>query len=634
MVERSSRAWYKPNMRSRYSLLILLAVTYCGPPPHPVHPHTSPDEALTPELLSRLSLPPTKASREALNLLKQIADQGSCQAAWLRGQYLIDLFDAARLLPQDLPYAQLGLSVLWSSIGLAGEPARGRLATRQVLVSLTDVLSSVPEDCPQRAMVNTANRLLDTDQERRTTTREALAVVMKYKEIAYSKAPLAPNALLRLVDWCAKAFRLAAGGESAQMHVRLNQCLYPLFDADPTPYFEADAAKRPPDPPWPILRAALDKLRSQLLGTRLRKVAEQLQKTDSTFFELAAASLPTPLNLGLLTPPRDTGGVPWDRTPLVLVSDRGYVVGGLAVLEEDAEGLVKAVAKRLHNDRRGRLTVVASPSSPASRIIAVARAASRAGAHTLELGIARRVADQPSAGDVQAAIFDKQPVLRLEGIPVFVGMFASSAVPNPARDQPRGMAYDPRTATSKLALILGRGGLRIRSRDGSLSPFRFEDLSARIKTLRKAYPFDRSLVLAPDPSALYSELVGVASRARTDGLPGLALSTPGRLETPPERDLAPVLRLLATASIAFEPLLSRSWPDLARRCYLETLRGFVQGSKKPPEGTLKLRTGPRGTRLVGGTLRHVDLRRCMTTALAKKATSKPATVSVSFKVGL
>jgi hypothetical protein len=569
----------------RFITILLALAVGCGPPVK--GPDTGPvgaSDEVPPAVAAKLVIPPTAETSRALETLGRAA---GCRAAWVKVRYLLDLFDAVRLLPRDTSIGEPGLALLWKGLDLPNEPARGRDATRRVIEGLRNQLALERLSICAKEHVKTAVALLQADEAPRGSTAEALRVAVAYKRIARSGSPLSPNAQLRLIDWCAKAFQLAAGGDPHKQHGRINQCLFPLYPADPTPYFQLDPAARPPDPPWPVLRSALERATRELQRGRLKELGTRMASHQARFFEAAAGLLPAPLDLSSFKLTRSTHGIAWDRTPVVVVSSRGYLVGGRAVLAEDAEGLVQAIAKRLHNDQRRQITLVAAPDCEAQRILDLGRAARKAGARLMTLGVTRKVAGPPPRGDVQFTIFGQRPVLRLEGIPIDLALLSTAAPRGYSRDLPRGVGYDPRTAKSELAAVIDRSGVRISSKDGRLAPVKLPGVQAQLKSLKGVYANDRSLVLAPGRGALLAELVAVAAAARKANgqplFPGVALATPSRINAPAQ-DLRPTLRLFSMVRVKLEPILDQSWPGRVRTCYQETLRGYVEGTKPPPEG--------------------------------------------------
>ncbi len=601
--------------------------------------------APVPASLTRaLVIPPVDGSAPALERLEADARGGHCEAAWLRIQYLVDLLDTARLHASSAAGEESAKKsplsrahpLLWKALKLSGDPGRGRLATRQTLDALAAQIEAATKKCAGlKDRLADARSLLEADRAQRQQVADALRSAVAYKKIARSGSPLAPNARLRLADWCLSAFRLAAGGMPALQHTRINQCLLPLFDADPTAYFEMDPQKRPPDPPWPVLRRGLDARLAGLDRSRLGALVADVTTRSKAFFSRAAPTLPTPLDLSRFHAPTSDLGAPWDRTPVVLATPQGFYVGGRAVLSDDDEGLQKAVAARLVGDRRGRITLVTSADTPAAVVGFVGRAARLAGARTLGLGVMTRVAAKAPAGDVQSSVFGKSPVFRLQEIPISLLLLSARASRPLARDRPRGMDYDPAAAKNSLLLSVNRGTFGVASKHGVLPPVRYKDLLSTLRTLRQAYPDDTSLVLAPGAGATYGELVAAAGIARRDGgqplFPGLALASRGHAQ-PSEEDLTPLLRLLSLASVTVAPPLTRALPLLLRRCYLDTLRGLKK-KQKVPHGTLVLKERRGKLHPAGGTIKHRALRACIKRDVLSTQTAAAGTrVTATFEV--
>ena len=618
------------------AVLGALCCACTGPAVRPRPPGPTPVSAA---LKATLKIPPVKGAAAALEQLR--AQAGHCEATWLRIQYLLDLLDAARLraagggvsAPPGAAHA-----LLWKALALPGEPGRGRLATGQVIQALQAQLRGADSACREnRANMADAHALLGADLAPRTDAAEALRLVVVYKKIARSGSPLSPNARLRLVDWCLSAFRLASGGAPALQHARINQCLFPLYDADPGPYFAAEPAARPPDPPWNVLQRALQAELALLVKGRLGSLAAAIARDAEAFFGRAAATLPTPLNLRLFLPPRDDRGLPWDRTPIVLYTSQGYYVGGRAVLPDDKQGLQQAIAERLRGDRRGRVTLVAAADDPATMVSHVGRAARLAGARTLALATVKQVALKAPAGDVQSAVFGDRPVDRLQEVPLSLLLLSARASTPLARDRPRGQEYNAAAAKNALGVRLSRGSYQVFSRHGVLPPVHHARLQQTLQALRKGYPDDTSLVLVPGAGASYQDLAEAAGMARRyDGqplFPGLALSSPGRT-APSEGDLSPLLRILTAATVAVSPAHSRALPLLLRRCYLDTLRAAWGKKKKYPQGKLVLAERKGKLRIAGGKLRHGVLRKCIKQDVLTSTTA-PAGIrlDVAFRIG-
>jgi hypothetical protein len=583
-----------------------------------------------------LSLPPTEATLVALEALRRTEGAAACAAQETRLHYLLDLFDFARLAPRT-GEATPGHAELWRALALPGLPGRGPLATRMVLERIGRARATTRSACGGRStLVAASDQLLELDGRPRRTLDAMRAVARAYKRIAAGAGPLAANAELRLLDWCSKAIRLAAGGDPAAQPARINQCLLTLWDADPTPYFDPRPALRPTDPPWTLLADRLGTRRARLAGepaaARLRPLVRALAEDDQRFRELAAPILPTPLDLSKLPLPRSTAGAPWDRTPLVLLSERGALVGGRAILAEAEDAaLESAIAVRLHNDRRGRVCLAAAASASVARVLEVARAARRAGASILELAVVREVARRAPPGDVQATLFGSRPVLRLEALPVSLALYSAVSAGGRGRDQPLGITFDRDSAPSELALILGRTEVTAVSRDGVLAPRPRAELDALLATLRRAYPEDRSLLLGLEASLSHGELLRVleVTLRAPHGFAAAAIAASGMVPRG-EGDLGATLRTLEALRIAIEPAALRATlaPRL-RRCYLD-----ARLEARKAEGELVLRASEKGARTIGGSLRSArKLRGCVEASLAGAGLERGARVEVRFSLG-
>lgn len=625
-------------MHPRLLLCLLPFLVAC---PHGPAPTTGTGtQPGTQEVLAALTLPPRPDTSAALAALARAASEGSCPSAEARARYLLDLFDVVRLLPDLAASDQARLAsthaLLWESLSLPGEPARGRLATRLVLEGLhLAATGAAASACRSASAAPQMIELLDADQASRRDPRDALRLAVVYKRLARSDSVFRDNARLRLADWCWQAFKLAAGGEAALQHARLNQCLFALYDADPSPYFEADPHKRPMDPPWTLLRDQLLASLDTLSTGRLAVLGEALKRSAGSFLDQAAPSLPLPLDLGRLSLALATWSQPWDRTPLARIGDKGFLVDGIACLHDQEDCVQRAIARRLEGDRRGRLTLLAPPDSRADEILPFARDARLAGASILELALSRQIADQAPEGDVQRAIFGQGPLFRLETLPFSLLPLAARAAASPSRDTPRGLGYAPENAPNQLSMRIRRDGLILSSLHGTLPVISVKDLAATLLTLRLVYPEDSAMVLVPLPGSLVSDLVSAASTAlrheNQSLFPGLALGPSGLPQ--PEADLSPRLRLLSAAHVTVTPDASRTLAEGLRRCYLRVLGPAVDQKGPHPAGTLlvQVQTG-KPPRAVGGTLRTGPLRTCALDQLTRLTSSPSNRYSIVFQI--
>jgi hypothetical protein len=620
-------------MRRASPVLALLSLLLLG------CPRTGPtgtDPGLAVDQLVRrdLGFPPSRRALEALEELRRLGGTGpvACPAASARASFLLDLFDFVRLSPREDERPARGHAELWSALGLAGAPSRGPLATAQVLQGIERALREARVACGGRApLIAEAEELLAVDRRPRRSLAEMIAVARDYARLGL----VSTNSELRLHDWCSKAIRLAAGGDPAPQRARINQCLLTLWGTDPHPYFEASPAARPTDPPWTTVATRLAEKRRALAerAGRLRGLVLALLADDARFLELAAPVLPTPLDLARTALPRSSAGEPWDRTPLVLLTDRGALVGGRAVLADaEASVLAGAIAARLHNDRRGRVCLAAPSGTSADRVLEVARAARRAGATILELGVVRTIALRAPDGDIQATIFGRaRPVQRLETIPVSLALYST---PNPGgsgRDRPLGLTFDRAAAPNELALILGRAGITAVSRDGALPVRPRAELADLLATLRRTCPDDTSLVLGVESSLTLDTLIQAIEIARrpASGYLGVAIAASGMVPRG-DGDLAAVIRTLGALRIQTIPAQPEAVTAALRGCYLEELRARTS-AETPLAGELVLQLGARGLRATGGGLgRHQRLRACLEAALAKREPATATRLTIRF----
>ncbi len=347
---------------------------------------------------------------------------------------------------------------------------------------------------------------------------------------------------------------------------------------------------------------------------------------------MATSRLPTDVSLGRFPLPISSAGVAWDRTPIVHITRRGFLIGGKAILAEDSEDLEHAIARRLHNDRRGRVTITAESSAGMGMITTAARAARRAGASVLELGVMQRVASSSPAGDVQATIFPGRAVFRLEVLPLSLLLFSTQAPLTPTREHPHGMGDDPRNAENELAIRFSGSALSISSRHGILSSISASSLRATLATLHRYYPEDASLILIPDPTATYRDLIQIVERLwrrrSADMSFGLALSTAGRLP-PPEADLHALFKLWERARVVATPDPSPKTRAALLTCYRRSL-GAIAPGETSPQGTLLLRQHRRGFRRAGGTLKDTLLRDCTVSLFAATPHPHHRAIKITF----
>lgn len=586
--------------------------------------------------LPPLDLPPTAQTQARLLRWQR---QATCAARWQRARTLLDLHDVElflrgesdRVSEVQRQLRQQIAAFLRRALGL-DETAIAEAARRTALRGL---LAPLPSGCPaQAARARQALALLKADetiaeQGRPTKPKAALRLAIAYKQVLLEESELAANARLRLVDWCADATRDAVRAPPPRQQAALNQCLFALFDADPSPYFEADAARRPPDPPWTILLSTLEGELRQLEKSRFRKVAELQRSFDADYFLTAKAELPVAVDYQRLALPASVQGLPHDRTPVVTVTPQGFLVDNLLVPLGAEDQLRAALVRRLRGDRRASLTVVARPDTSLYGLFELGRAARRLKVATLLIGVRRKVADAAPRGDVQARLA-RGAVWRLEGLPLSIRLL-SIHPGEPSRDRPRQLLFDPRSVQARVALGFGPHGARVSSNDGRSPRWPgLPELKLRrwLHRLRAVYPRESALLLAPARRATFAQLVRLISVARYDQrqplFPSLALTTKSSI-VPPPGDLGRFIEAWLAARVRVAPAGAGDSTALLR-CYRAALRAAQRRAEALPAGVLRLSAGRRWpSKMLGDPL----LARCTAAALGKRTRRSPA-LELSF----
>ena len=567
-----------------------------------------------PRALASLVLPPTPATSGVLQRLDLGARRGKCEFAARHLRYLIDLLDYVRIVElPGLTEKRTGHALLWRALSLGDQPSRGRSATKEVMTALGKRIALGKSRC-SHSIFREAEILIHADTAARRTARDRLAATLAYKRIILSTAPagtkatvnLQANAQLRLIDWCYQAFRLAAGGEPSRQARRINQCLYPLFEADPAPYFQPKAVDRPPDPPWAFLRDTLLARLDSLKEGRLQGIAAPWLRSVRTFFSMVAAELPSTARQGrfdllqISAKQSKSSFRVWDRHPILAIDRHGFAIDNIAVIDGDDVGLASALKRRLYNDPRGKITVLAPPNTLSERLIRLAKPFRNAGVNTLYLALLQPVATKAPAGDVHAGLSPKGPVLRLAGIPLSLALFPSRRSLR-WRGNIRGLDYSWADNRAQLKISISSKGLTISTKHGMMHIDEAK-LAASICSLRKAYPADQGVILAVTDGTPISRLTQIAMKTRVAlhqcGFLALAFARQPRGDGDSETtDLSPLLPLLSSANVTkISPTgpSATHTPDLAplKRCYRATLiRRSAAGKGPLLRGTIKLQLG-------------------------------------------
>ncbi len=584
-----------------------------------------------------IPLPPTASTQAQL---KRWASSGRCAATWRRASLLLDYYDATRFLDgeadrvsrQQRKLGEAIAKVLDASLGLGeGAEASARRA------ALDRIFATVKAPCPHVEDAERARTLLRADGMPRDNHAQRLAVAIAIKQVALQGGRLATNARLRLADACADALRDAARADPPAQQAEANRCLYALYEADPAPYFASDAALRPPDPPWTLLRDDLDRALRRLEGSRLGKLASLQRAFDRAFFLTAKAELPSPLALSRLSLPQSRQGLPHERTPIITLTPRGVLVDGLIVPSGQRKQLRDALSRRLKGDTRATLTVVAPPETSLGGLFELGRAARRLQVATLLLGVRRRIADAAPEGDVQARIGGAgEPVWRLEGIPISIRLL-SIHPGEPSRDRPRRLLYDPRSVQARLALTYDPArGVVVSSRDGRLpllpSTASRKQLQDDLTFLRGLYPHEAALIVAPTRTTTYAQMLQLVQRLRFRGrrplFPSVALASFHSVASP-ARDLRRYARWTRGAKVMVAPATALPTVALSslRACYLSALRAAHREDRAAPTGQIQLGSR-RARRAWSKVLNDKPLVTCLEGALPQK----PPKATLTFAV--
>lgn len=469
-----------------------------------------------------ITIPP--GPRE-LSILRRGQERRDCAGRREAARLLFDLHDVWRSLRgehDELSREQRRVGKAVDALLRAELGVEALAPDAELVRRLRQRVGALPQSCPKRATKSwaaAALRLMALEQPEAAEGITAFRWATDLRRRVIAGGPLADNARLRLLRACARTFRHALREPPQRQRRVLSRCLYALYEADPAPYFAADPALRAPLPPWSLLR---DKARSQwkaLESSRLAALAKLQRRADQAFFKRGGALLPAAVDLARLKLPISARGRPHDGSPVVTALAEIFLVDGLLVERGDAQGLRRAIRKRLRGDQRGALTVVMPAGSPAGAIYELGRAAQREKVHTLLLGVRRLVATKTVPGDVQATMAGKGPVYRLEGIPVSVRLLALRPG-DTDRDRPRALLYDPLAAQARLALVCTAKSWRLESRYGAMQALRAGDIQGlrrQLLRLQRVFPDEGGLILAAAHGLSFAQLVEVVEHVRYRG---------------------------------------------------------------------------------------------------------------------
>ena len=497
----------------------------------------------------------------------------------VRVQYLVDLFEAARLLEDGT-----ARSALWKALDLH-VPERGEAATRAVLQRLA-------EDA-KRAGRPALARLLRVDLAELEGQKTPFELAMERRQVAsQSGDPAAGTALLDLFASCARALYDATQAQASQRAAIANHCLYALTTRDPAPYFAATASARPLDPPWRLYWEGLEALlgRARTAAPRLERLLDALDRWEKALrrqVELEGLEPPDPEELApkLLAGP--SGLLPYDRAAWVVV-DGDLVVRGAArytlrdhEMAEYLERLVSRETLSAGSDRR--LTLFVSGESTADAIDVLAGAARRYLVGTIELALRGMPAAPVAAGVRESDFWPAGASVHLPGEPGAdaareqVVVLPLELATGRGRQRPRQLVTESLPAT----LVIRPEGLALRATDGEVV-FSAKDLGAWLDRMRRAFPDAAELALAVDPTARYRDVVSAALAVRTRFRWLVLVEIP---KVPHKGNFAERLRRRAGAQVIVRDAAGQTveGADWLRGCYIDAL----ERQPNPPNVTVR-----------------------------------------------
>ncbi len=521
--------------------------------------------------------------------------------AAVRAQHLVDLFDAARLSGDASARAEL-----WASLGRPAGAERGEAATRFALEKLAEEA--------ERAGAAGLGQLLDDDLAE-LDGGDARAIAERRRRLGREDGLAAGHALLALYASCARPLADAAGTVPWKRAAIADRCLYPLYEADPEPYFRADASLRPPDPPWSRFLDGLARLLAEARA-RAPRLAPVIDRIDGERRKLAEAidleglAPPDVERLAPRLPAGDPSLPPYDRTPWVIVDDDMAVVGRARFTTRDhllVERIDRVLTVQRLTGARGRVALFVPAGGSADAVDSLGELAKRGGAEAVELVLTAPLVLRAPAGDVWAG---RPPDRRFVVLPL--QLRASSG-----RDLPREVGEHAASVT----LLVAPDGVTAMARDGTLALGPTATLRERLAELKRAFPDEVQVALAIDPTASYAEVVAAARAARATFREVALLPVP----RPSHEDaFAARVRRRAAARV-----VARS-PDERLAARVAVLRGcYLDALDRDPATAGAVRIAPGAPPTVEEAPGDAQLRECLQRRAGAIAPSQPVTVELA-----
>jgi hypothetical protein len=551
-------------MRTRLLLVAAVAASCARPAPPP---SSAPRAPLAQEQ-ALLLIPPGPHSQSALARLARGGAHNQDEAAWMRLHYLLDLFDDARFRRADDSAALLA-----AALERKDGPLRGELATDATVAALLVEADRILTGARLHRQARQARTLLEFDAEPPRDRPAIVSVMAQLKAIARAGGPLAANAHLRLFGWCARAFEDALAVAPALRLDRIRFCLYPLFDADPEPYFASDPAGRPPPPRWSDLDAAMVALANTVSRAPSRLAPAGRFVHDRWRAAANPGALPDyPTAQALQLPVVELAQpLPWP--PVVTLDPQAA--------GRDGDALTQAMRDALRDGPPPWVAVALSAGAPADALLGAARSAGAAGARQLQLAVGYRQTLSVPDGDYWYGRLENGVAIRIGGLPVSLAQSDGAAAATAAADAPRALGWDPRRAALRICLVVERSRWRLLAPDGMLAeieistpPGASPEPAARLRRVlqrvRQAFADEDGLTVAIGEAVTYGELVAAAAAARHDAngrelFPQLALIA--NPPVPVSDALARRIDRRAPAVVELVPAALQTRAAIIRRCY-------------------------------------------------------------------
>lgn len=596
-------------MHSRFLLAALLALAACGPnsssvTPMPPMPAQEVDIRL-------LSIPPqdVQAIYALLDQMQQESDKGRPDLAKVRAHYLLDLFDTIRFGGDEK-----SRSLLAKVLGWPVESMRGPGATQAAAELLVLEFDHILERDRQDKLGAQGRTIANFDNTPPKARKEVFQRILELKRIITTKGPLSDNATLRLFGYCKNAMLDAKSLGRRDRRIAISHCLYPLYAANPEPYFADKAEHRPPPPEMRSLVAPLQTLLTESNGRLAPTIAAQANWLEEF---ASGSSFRTTIAASEALLPSATRVLPYDDAPLV------------------GDNLRSA----LQSDGRGIAALALPASAKASDTIKAATFAANVGAHTLAVVVVMKQKLNVPKGDYWSGKLERdgKTVERAGEIPLSLARIGSSKESGQnASTRAKASAWDPTRAALELHLLISPASWQLVSPLGSLatidtrtdSKLPQDALRQQLSLLRLAFPDEDGLILVPDNNASHAALIGAAQAARHDsqGKPlfsSLALASKGPKSKKGNAFRRRVERRSA-AKVSVKPATAAAQASVARLCYLA-----LQDKGKAPSGQVHIEAdGKGGIKLRGGAK---SLQNCADRAFRSIVESgKISAISVTF----